>query len=123
MRPFLFIIAAIIISSGTCALKILPEESGLNYFVGSLTLGGAFLICALFSLKMPLHGLIGGAIIALLGFGRGILNLPNILTGLATTDTHAFASWLEAISLTCCSTCLLLSYRLWRKSQTNKLTT
>ncbi len=123
MRLTIFIIAAVICSTGILALPLLPKDSALGLFVGSLTLGGAFLICGLFSLKMPLHGFVGAAVIALLGAGRGVLNLPTIFENITSPNRPTLISYFEFISLLSCIICLIVSYHFWKKSKTLKLPT
>lgn len=62
---------------GLAAPKMLVEGQSLGFLQGALTLGGGMIICGLFSLKMKWHGLIGAAVLGLLGAARGAGNLPG----------------------------------------------
>lgn len=56
----------------------MERESGFAFVTGTMTLGGGFLICGVFSIKMLWHGVIGAGVLALLGAGRGLLNLGDL---------------------------------------------
>jgi hypothetical protein len=78
MRFHLFFCGAAIIALGFMAYRALEVEIGYGFLTGALTLGGGILICGLFSLRMPLHGLAGAGVLALLGAGRGLANLVEL---------------------------------------------
>lgn len=48
-------------------------------FQGALTLGGGFLICALFTRYSRSHGVIGAGVLALLGATRSALSLMDLI--------------------------------------------
>jgi hypothetical protein len=77
IRAYIFLIGAAIIGIGFLGLSRLEEDPAMALLVGSLTLGGGFIICGLFSIKMLWHGVIGAGVLALISFGRGLFNLPD----------------------------------------------
>lgn len=84
MRFQIFFSGAAVLALGVAAMRILDKDAAIGFLQGALTLGGGFIICGLFSLKMKWHGIIGGGVLALLGAARGLGNLPDLaklLTG------------------------------------------
>ncbi len=79
MRFFVFVCGATIVAMGVATTHLMVSDEWLGFFQGALTLGGGILICGLFSLKMPWHGLIGAGVLALLGAARGLGNVPDIV--------------------------------------------
>lgn len=77
IRAYIFIIGLAIIAIGFLGLSRIEKEDAMPLLVGSLTLGGGFIICGIFSIKMLWHGVIGAGVLALLSFGRGLFNLPD----------------------------------------------
>ena len=78
MRLQVFFCGAAVIALGVAAMNILARDQAIGFLQGALTLGGGFIICGLFSLKMKWHGIIGAGVLALLGAARGIGNLPDL---------------------------------------------
>lgn len=112
-RAILFLAAAAIIGIGVFGTFRLEKEAGMAFLLGTLTLGGGFLICGLFSLSMPWHGVLGGGVLALLGFGRGILNAPDFAGFLAGNRLRGVAPPLEMAVTLVCIAVLLRVYRAW----------
>ncbi len=79
MRLQIFISGAAIVALGLAAPRLLEKQEAMAFLQGALTLGGGILICGLFSLKNPWHGLIGAGVMALLGAARGAANAPDLL--------------------------------------------
>ncbi len=79
MRLLIFCCGFSVLAMGVSALKMLDPKFAFGFFQGAMTIGGAWIICGLFTIKMPWHGLIGAGIIALLGLARGLSNLPKVL--------------------------------------------
>ncbi len=77
MRFQVFFSGAMIVALGVSALRLLQSADALAFLQGGLTLGGGIIICGLFSLKSKWHGLIGAGVLALLGFARGLGNIPD----------------------------------------------
>jgi hypothetical protein len=78
MRIRIFFSGAAIIGLGVLAGRLLEKKAADEFLLGTLTLGGGLIICGLFTLKMRWHGVIGAGVLALLGAGRGIGNLPDL---------------------------------------------
>lgn len=77
IRAYIFFIGVAIIAIGILGLSRIEKDAAMALFVGCLTLGGGFIICGLFSIKMFWHGVIGAGVLALISFGRGLFNLPD----------------------------------------------
>lgn len=119
-RICLFLAAAAIIGLGALGTIRLEREAGMAFLLGSLTLGGGFLICALFSLNMPWHGIIGGGVLALLGFGRGVLNAPDFAEFLTGSRQRGIAPLLEITVATVCIVVLLRIYGAWSRERVRR---
>lgn len=63
---------------GLATMRLLDHSIAVGFFQGAMTLGGALVICALFTRFMFWHGLIGAGVVALLGAARGMANLPGV---------------------------------------------
>lgn len=116
----LFFAAVVIIGVGFLSIQQLDRQAGLPLLLGALTLGGGFLICGLFSLKMLWHGLIGAGILALLGVGRGLLNLPDFAAYLAGERTRGSAPALEFAVLAICAFVLARVWIAFKKERTRR---
>ena len=102
MRLHIFLSGFLIIAAGAVATQLLPKMLAFAFVRGALTLGGAFLICGLFTLRMHWHGVIGAGIVALLGAAKGILNLKDFPAYFSGDRSRGMAPLLEiAITATC----------------------
>jgi hypothetical protein len=120
-RLTLFLAAAAIVSLGLFGTLRLEQDAGMAFLLGALTLGGGFLICALFSLNMPWHGVLGGGVLALLGFGRGLLNTPDFAEFLAGNRERGMAPPMEIAVALVCVLVLLWVYRAWSKERIRRV--
>ncbi|MEP2776324.1 MAG: hypothetical protein ABJQ29_05445 [Luteolibacter sp.] len=101
-RISIFIAAVAIIATGFVGLSLLDKAPATGFLSGALTLGGGFIICGLFTLSMPWHGIAGAGVLALLGLGRGILNLPDLFAYFTGTNERGNAPLLElAVTFIC----------------------
>jgi hypothetical protein len=112
-RFSIFVAAMAIIGFGFLALDSLEKEVGIGFFLGALTLGGALLIAGLFSFSSAIHGLMGAAVLALLGFGRGIFNFPGLASFFAGERERGTAPLLEFGITIICAMLLLKLWRAW----------
>jgi hypothetical protein len=78
MRFQIFFSGVAILALGYAAMEVMDGDDRFGFLAGALTLGGALIICGLFSLRMRWHGIIGAGVIALLGASRGIENLAEL---------------------------------------------
>jgi hypothetical protein len=78
MRFLLFFCGISIIGLGVAGPRVLEEKEAMGYLLGAMTLGGGIVISGLFATRWFWHGLLGGGVMALLGFSRGIANLPSL---------------------------------------------
>lgn len=81
MRFLLFLCGISILALGGAALgsEDLDRNVAFGFLSGAMSLGGGLVIAGLFSIRWFWHGLMAGGVLALLGFGRGVLNLPALL--------------------------------------------
>jgi hypothetical protein len=78
MRLALLILGLIVLSCGFAGKMMLPgRNESFSFLQGGLSLGGAFLICYFFSRNNYWHGMIGSGVVALLGFCRSVVNVPD----------------------------------------------
>ena len=87
MRIQIYTSGAAILALGAAAMRLLEKQEAQSFLLGALTLGGALIICGLFSLKNLWHGMIGAGVLALLGTARGLGNIPDLIK-LAQGDRH-----------------------------------
>jgi hypothetical protein len=96
MRLPIFLSGLAILALGAVAMCVLGKPASYGFLTGALTLGGALLICGLFSLRHRWHGIIGAGVIALLGASRGIENLAALPAMLWGGAAHGTATLLES---------------------------
>jgi hypothetical protein len=102
VRVFIFLASAAVLGLGFFGTTRMEKDDAMAFLLGCLTLGGGFLITGLFSLKMPWHGIIGAGILALLGFGRGVLNFPDFAEYMTGQRERGIAPALElCVTLIC----------------------
>lgn len=77
MRFLIFLCGISIVAIGMAALKGLERADGFGLLQGALALGGGLIIAGFFSIRWFWHGVMGAGVLALLGFGRGLINLPS----------------------------------------------
>lgn len=95
-------VGILVVGLGFYALQTLGEEERFAMLNGCLTLGGAFFIAGMFSLKMPAHGIIGAGVVALLGAARGFSNFPSLAAFLIGDRPRGNAPLIEgAVTLLC----------------------
>jgi hypothetical protein len=118
MRFHVFLSGFTILFLGIMAMNLLDKTVALGFLNGALTLGGGIIICGLFSLKAHWHGLIGAGVLALLGTGRGLANIPDLAGFLSGARPRGNAPLLEAaVTLVC----LVLLVRVLRALQRERL--
>ena len=102
VRLQIFFSGAVVIGLGLIAMQALERGESLGFLHGALTLGGALLICGLFSLKSRWHGIIGAGILAMLGAGRGLGNFPHLMDALSGKSDRRAAPLIElGVTLVC----------------------
>ena len=102
MKVRIFLSGAVILALGGIAMSQLGKDEALGFLQGALTLGGGFIICGLFSLKMKWHGIIGAGVLALLGTARGLVNIPDFIKLLGGDHSRGPAPVMElAVTLVC----------------------
>lgn len=121
MRFQVFFSGSMIIALGFSALRVLEKNAGFSFLQGALTLGGGLIICGLFSLKSMWHGMIGAGVLALLGFGRGLGNLPDLLALAQGSRERGAAPVMELGVTLICLLLLMRVIRALRQERTRRL--
>lgn len=102
MRYYIFGCGLAVLALGWAATAVLDKDNAQGFLNGALQLGGALLICGVFSIKMPLHGNAGAGVLSLLGTARGLGNVPGLVKFLAGDRSRGVAPLLEmGVTLVC----------------------
>ena len=118
IRTVIFLFGLAILALGFVATRVLAKPESYAFLTGALSLGGAFIICCLFSLRNRWHGIIGAGVIALLGACRGIENLAALPAGLLGKGGRAPAAVLEsAVGLICIQLLFLIVLALFAEKK------
>lgn len=84
MRFFIFLAGAAVLALGYTGTCLLDGNARIGFLIDALKLGGALVICGLFTLKMPRHGIVGAGVVALIGASFGaqhLIALPRWFVG------------------------------------------
>lgn len=120
-RVTIFLAGTAIIATGIIGLSLLEKDPAVGFLSGALTLGGAILICGLFTFKMPWHGIAGAGVLSLLGLGRGIMNLPDLPAYISGIRERGNAPALELAVTLVCATLLLRMLRALSIERTRRM--
>ncbi len=121
IRVYIFIIGLAIIATGIVGVSRLPKDPAMALLVGCLTLGGGFIICGLFSIKMPWHGILGAGALALISFARGLFNLADAAKFLAGERPRGNEPLFE-LAITILSALLLIRVlAAWKKERLRRM--
>lgn len=121
VRISIFLSAAVVIGIGFVGMGQMEKDAGMAFLLGAMTLGGGLLICGLFSLKMQWHGMIGAGVLAMLGVGRGVLNLPGLAKFLVGDQSRGNAPLLELVVTIMCTVLLLRIWGAWKTERGHRL--
>ena len=94
---------------------------GLGFLMGGLTLGGALVICGFFTLHSYWHGVGGAAFVSLLGFSRGLGNLPALPGWVAGNRAAGPGPLIESAVTLICALLLLAASRAWRAERVRRM--
>lgn len=111
MRIPIFGSGIAVLALGCAAMQVLAPPASFGFLKEALTLGGAFIICGLFSLRNRWHGIIGAGVIALLGASRGLENLAAVPGLLLDPRPPGPALLLESAAALICILLLMLIVR------------
>lgn len=117
MRIQIFVSGLITLSLGGLAITHLNGNDALGMLQGSLLLGGGFIICGIFTIKMPWHGIAGAGVLGLLGAARGLANVPGFARWMAGDMSRGYAPLIE---LACTFICAVLMLRVMWALQREK---
>ena len=121
IRVYIFLSGIAVIAIGMIGMTQLGDKAGPPFLLGALTLGGGFIICGLFTIHMFWHGVMGAGALALLGFGRGVLNSPDAAKYLVGERTRGQAPVLELIVTVICAFLLMRIIGAWNRERTRRL--
>ena len=121
IRVYIFLSGIAVIAIGMIGMTQLGDNAGPPFLLGALTLGGGFIICCLFSIRMFWHGVMGAGALALLGFGRGVLNSPDAAKYLVGERSRGQAPVLELIVTVICAFLLMRIIGAWNRERTRRL--
>lgn len=121
MRTQIFLTGIFILAAGITGLFILPKMPGFEFLRGGLTLGGALIICGIFTIKMYWHGIIGAGVIALIGTGKGLMGLKGVPDWFAGDHSRGMAPFLELVITFLCLILLLRVLRALQAERTRRM--
>ena len=121
MRYYIFGCGLVVLALGWAATVVLEKDSAQGFLNGALQLGGAMLICGIFSIKMPLHGIAGAAVLSLLGAARGLGNVPGLVKFLAGDRPRGVAPLLEMGVTLVCAVLLVKVIRAWQRERLRRM--
>ncbi len=121
MRFLIFLCGMAVVALGLSGARLGVAEVGLGFLIGGLTLGGALLICWLFSFHSYWHGVGGAAFLALLGFARGLGNLPALPGWVIGNRSSGAGPLIESAVTLICLLLLVAAARAWRAERVRKI--
>jgi len=117
----IFLSAVVIITTGIAGTGQLEKQAGLGFLLGGLTLGGGLFICGLFSIRMLWLGMLGAGVLALLGLGRGVLNIPGGVDYFSGERTRGTAPLLELGVTLVCAFLLIHVWQAWKRERIRRM--
>lgn len=121
IRIHMLVSGIAVIAIGIIGMTQLEKAAGPPFLLGSLTLGGGFIICYLFTFRMLWHAVIGAGALALLGFSRGVLNLPDAAKYLVGERSRGQAPVLELVVTILCAYLLIRIFGAWKRERLRRL--
>jgi len=121
MRFLIFLGGIAVVALGLGGARLGMDEVGLGFLIGGLTLGGALIICGLFSLHSYWHGVGGAAFVSLLGFARGLANLPALPGWIIGDRSAGPGPLIESAVTLICGLLLLGAVRAWRAERIRRM--
>ncbi len=121
MKLSIFLSGISILATGVAALSLLPHPHSYGFLEGALKLGGGIVICGIFSIKMPWHGIIGAGVLALLGTGRGLANLPDLVKFASGERSRGLAPILEFAVTVLCAILLVRVLRVLHQERVRRM--
>jgi hypothetical protein len=111
MRYYIFGCGLAVLALGWAATAVLEKDYAQGFLNGALQLGGALLICGLFSIKM----------LSLLGAARGLGNVPGLVKFLAGDRPRGVAPLLEMGVTLVCAVLLVKVIRAWQRERLRRM--
>ena len=102
MRTQIFASGILILLTGIVGAFLMPKMPGIEFLRGGVTLGGALVICGIFTIRMYWHGLIGAGVVALVGAAKGVMGIKALPDWFAGDRSRGAAPLLElGITILC----------------------
>lgn len=121
MRALLFVSAGLVLALSFVGMQLAGKNDPDNFLFGGMTLGGALLICALFSFNSKVHGFVAGGIIGLLGAVRNGPALFEAARRLGGDASIANTALIRAVFAILCLVILLRAVGWLRAERTRQM--
>jgi hypothetical protein len=121
MRFLIILSGMAVVALGLAGVRLGMDAVGLGFLLGGLTLGGALIICGLFTLHSYWHGVGGAAFVSLLGFARGLANLPALPGWLIGDRSAGPGPLIESAVTLICVLLLVGTARAWRAERVRRM--
>jgi len=121
MRTHIFLTGILILAAGIAGMSFLPKMPGFEFLRGGLTLGGALVICGIFTIRMYWHGIIGAGIVSLIGTGKGLMGIMAVPDWFRGDRTRGIAPFLELGILILCMVLLLRVLKALQAERTRRM--
>ncbi len=121
MRAHIFLTGILILAAGIAGMSILPKMPGFEFLRGGMTLGGALVICGIFTIRMYWHGVIGAGIISLIGTGKGLMGIKAVPDWFAGDRSRGIAPLMELGITVLCVVLLLRVLKALQAERTRRI--
>lgn len=122
MRVGLIVAGLIMIAMGVIILlKVADQSLALGFFKGAVTIGGAWLICAAYTCQSYWHGMIGGAVVALLAACRSWWNFPRWIESIVAKSGQPLIAIFEMITAIISSVIVIVAVRTLLEEKARRL--
>jgi hypothetical protein len=121
MRVHILFTGILILVVGIAGMSFLPMMPGFEFLRGGLTLGGALLICGIFTFRMNWHGIIGAGIVSLIGTGKGLMGLKGVSDWFTGDRSRGIAPLLELGITILCAVLLLRVLKALQAERTRRM--
>jgi hypothetical protein len=121
MRAHILLTGFLILVAGISGMSFLPKMPGFEFLRGGLTLGGALVICGIFTFRMYWHGIIGAGIVSLIGTGKGLMGIKGVADWFNGDRSRGIAPILELGITVLCVILLLRVLKVLQAERTRRI--